>query len=119
MVDDIEVLIDQASRLARSQYTRQAERTKWTRLAGQLIWYKDQILRSMTFEALEQDVFKLMRDLQKDRERQEKRSRVLNPPWAPTLYKKKEEAEEKREESEDSPVSSSSDDSEKQAETSS
>jgi hypothetical protein len=119
MVNDIEVLIDQASRLARSQYTRQAERAKWTRLAGQLIWYKDQILRSMTWEALEQDVFRLMRDVQKDRERQEKRAHSLNPPWAPTLFKKKEAVEEKQEESEDSPYSSSSDDSPKKSETSS
>ena len=29
------------------------------RLAGQLIWYKDQILRSMTYEVLEEEVKQL------------------------------------------------------------
>ena len=36
------------------------------RLAGQLIWYKDQILRAMTYEALEADVHMLMRKVFED-----------------------------------------------------
>jgi len=54
-------LLAQVQKLAESQYTRSAQRAKWTRLAGQLLWYKDQILRAMTWEALEQDVHRLMR----------------------------------------------------------
>ena len=45
-----------ATERKKPQYTRSSQRAKWTRLAGQLIWYKDQILRAMTWEALEQDV---------------------------------------------------------------
>ena len=66
-IESIEKLIDQASRIALSRYTRSAQRAKWTRLAGQLIWYKDQILRAMTWEALEQDVNGLMRQVFADR----------------------------------------------------
>src|SRR3989441_11693712 len=55
MVDSMERLLSQAQKLALSQYTRSAERSKWTRLAGQLLWYKDQILRAMTWDELAQE----------------------------------------------------------------
>jgi hypothetical protein len=84
-----------------SRYTRSAQRAKWTRLAGQLIWYKDQILRAMTWEALEQDVKQVLRDQYKDRQ-ELARSRVNYPliqpakpaPFQPTVVKKKQEDEE-------------------------
>ena len=43
MIDAIDELISQARRAAKSPYTRSAKKAQWTRLAGQLIWYKDQI----------------------------------------------------------------------------
>ncbi len=61
MIDAIDELIVAARKAAKSQYTRTAKKAQWTRLAGQLIWYKDQILRAMTYEALEADVHMLMR----------------------------------------------------------
>ncbi len=61
LIESMDKLLAQAQRLAESQYTRSSQRAKWTRLAGQLVWYKDQILRAMTWEALEQDVRRLMR----------------------------------------------------------
>ena len=66
MIDAIDELISQARRAAKSQYTRSAKKAQWTRLAGQLIWYKDQILRAMTYEALEADVHMLMRKVFED-----------------------------------------------------
>ena len=51
MVESMEELLAQAEKLAMSQYARSAQRAKWTRLTGQLLWYKDQILRAMTWEA--------------------------------------------------------------------
>ena len=60
LIESMDKLLAQAQRLAESQYTRSSQRAKWTRLAGQLVWYKDQILRTMTGEALEQDVHRLM-----------------------------------------------------------
>jgi hypothetical protein len=117
MVEDIEILIDQAKRLAVSQYTRSAQRAKWTRLAGQLIWYKDQILRAMTWEALEQDVHRLAREQEEDHRRLERQSFVMNRTWAPTIIKKKDGEAEQKQENEDTLFSDNSDDSSKTAET--
>jgi len=97
MVESMERLVSQAQKLALSQYTRSAERSKWTRLAGQLLWYKDQILRAMTWEALEQDLNKLTRDVYKDRLQQQQQKqrptwqRIEPAPFVPTLVKKREE----------------------------
>src|SRR5213592_812145 len=60
LIESMDKLLAQAQRLAESQYTCSGQRAKWTRLAGQLLWYKDQILRAMTWEALKQDVHRLM-----------------------------------------------------------
>jgi hypothetical protein len=84
--------------LAVSQYTRSAQGAKWTRLAGQLIWYMDQILRAMTWEALEQDVHRVLRDQEEDRRRLERQPLIMNCTWAPTVIMKKSgEAEQKQE----------------------
>ena len=66
MIDAIDELISQARKASKSQYTRASKKAQWTRLAGQLIWYKDQILRGMTYEALEADVHMLMRKVFED-----------------------------------------------------
>jgi len=42
-----------------SKRTPSKARMRWTRLAGQLIWYKDSILRSMTYESMERELTKL------------------------------------------------------------
>jgi hypothetical protein len=103
MVESIEKLISQAQRMALSRYTRSAQRAKWTRLAGQLLWYKDQILRAMTWEALEQDVKQAMRDEAEFRRKQSvPRYPVIQPFTSPassqpTILKKKEEQEEDKE----------------------
>jgi len=55
----MERLLKMALRFAESKYTRSEERAKWTRLADQPLWYKDQILRAMTWEALDQDYDRL------------------------------------------------------------
>ena len=97
-IESIEKLIDQASRMALSRYTRSAQRAKWTRLAGQLIWYKDQILRAMTWEALEQDVNGLMRQVLADRAGSGRIPLPAAPPWATTIIKKRVEEGKKTEE---------------------
>ncbi len=61
MIEAIGELISQARKAAKSPYTRSAKKAQWTRLAGQLIWYKDQILRAMTYEAMEHDIHDLKR----------------------------------------------------------
>lgn len=91
MIESIELLLAQAQKLALSQYTRSAERSKWTRLAGQLIRWKDEILRATTFEALEHDVHAMMRYVYKQdqEERRPTWQRIGSAPSVPALVKKR------------------------------
>jgi hypothetical protein len=72
MVDTIQDLIQMSRKYAKSQYTPSNQRTRWVKLGGQLIWYKDQVLKSFNLEALTIE----LKDLQKQmRESQEQRLR--------------------------------------------
>ena len=68
MIEVIGDLIEESRRRAKSKYTPSRERARWIRLAGQLIWYKDQILRSMTNEALEEEIKQLEERVEQLRE---------------------------------------------------
>src|SRR5713226_1331865 len=57
MISALKEMIDEASRMAKSKRAPAGERIRWTRLAGQLIWYKDAILRSMSLESMENEMF--------------------------------------------------------------
>ncbi len=59
MIVSIREFIEEAQKRAKSKNTPSRERVKWMNLAGKLIWYKDQILRSMTHEAMEKDIAEL------------------------------------------------------------
>ena len=72
MIEVIGDLIEESRRRAKSKYTPSRERARWIRLAGRLIWYKDQILRSMTDEALEEGIKQLQEEIQKLKEMEEK-----------------------------------------------
>src|SRR6266571_8930030 len=41
MIETVQDLIQTSHKYAKSQYTPNAQRVRWTKLAGQLIWYKD------------------------------------------------------------------------------
>ena len=79
MIEVIGDLIEESRRRAKSKYTPSRERARWIRLAGQLIWYKDQILRSMTDEAVEEDVKQLQEEVQQLKEMEEKPPRQSFP----------------------------------------
>ena len=49
-------LIEDGQKRAKSNNTLSRERAKWATVAGKLIWYKDQILRSMDYEALAKEM---------------------------------------------------------------
>jgi leucyl aminopeptidase (aminopeptidase T) len=55
-------LIEDAQKRTKSHNTLSRERPKWANLAGKLIWYRDQILRSMNYEALWKEM-QAMREL--------------------------------------------------------
>lgn len=65
MILSIRDFIEEAQKRARSKNTPSRERVKWVNLAGKLIWYKDQILRSMTHEAMEKEIAELKKRLLK------------------------------------------------------
>jgi hypothetical protein len=95
MIDTIQDLIQSSHKAAKSQYTQSAQRAKWTRLAGQLIWYKDQILRSMTLEAMEIELQKLERKVMESNELKQRESLRRN---FPTLVFHKSEEDKPAEE---------------------
>jgi hypothetical protein len=59
MIAAMHEMIDESRKRAKSKRAPASERIRWTRLAGQLIWYKDSILRSMTQEAMERELIVL------------------------------------------------------------
>ena len=59
MISAIHEMIEEARKKAKSKRAPANERIRWTRLAGQLIWYKDSILKSMTQEAMERELILL------------------------------------------------------------
>src|SRR2546425_12968579 len=52
MIETVQDLNQTSHKYAKSQYTPNAQRVRWTKLAGQLIWYKDQILKNLSLEAM-------------------------------------------------------------------
>ena len=64
MISAIHEMIEEA-RKKESRRAPANERIRWTRLAGQLIWYKDAILRSMTQEAMERELIVLKKEVLK------------------------------------------------------
>ncbi len=73
MIETVQDLIQTSHKYAKSQYTPNAQRVRWTKLAGQLIWYKDQILKNFSLEAMTVQLEALQKrmiesDEQRDRE---------------------------------------------------
>src|SRR5438128_9901505 len=52
MIETVQDLIQTSHKYAKSQYTPNAQRVRWTKLAGQLIWYKDEVLKNFSLEAI-------------------------------------------------------------------
>jgi len=63
MITAMDEMIEEARRMAKSKRIRATERIRWTRLVGQLIWYKDSILKNNTYEALEVEVWMLKEEV--------------------------------------------------------
>src|SRR6266566_7961430 len=80
MIDTIQDLIQMSHKYAKSQYTPSNQRSRWTKLAGQLIWYKDQILKSFTLEAMTIEVQALKKRVIESEERREREIGTRNYP---------------------------------------
>ena len=61
MLDTMSELIEDAQKRAKSRNTPSRDRARWTNLTGKLIWYRDQILRSMNYKALHKEMEELRR----------------------------------------------------------
>ena len=73
MIETVQDLIQTSHKYAKSQYTPNAQRVRLTKLAGQLIWYKDQILKNFSLEAMTvqlEALQKRMEESEEDRQRQ-------------------------------------------------
>ncbi len=72
-LETLRELVEEARKRAKSHYASSKERARWVKLAGQLLWYKDQVLRSMTYESLEKEVAELKQKvLERDKASEQK-----------------------------------------------
>src|SRR5579864_1089332 len=103
MIDTVQDLIQTSHKYAKSQYTPSAQRVRWTKLAGQLIWYKDQILKSFSLEALTIQMMELKKMIVESDRQRERDSRTRNSPMIgfSTQEDRKEEDAEDTEKAQD------------------
>jgi len=76
-----------------------AQRVRWTKLAGQLIWYKDQILKNFSLEAMTIQLEALKKRMEESEEERQRQSVSRNYPtivFRKPEEKKAEDVEEAR-----------------------
>ena len=80
MIDIVQDLIQTSHKYAKSHYTPGAQRARWTKLAGQLIWYKDQILKNFTLEAMTIELNALKKEIIESEKQRERENHTRNFP---------------------------------------
>src|SRR5437660_10020328 len=80
MIETVQDLIQTSHKYAKSQYTPNAQRVRWTKLAGQLIWYKDQILKNFSLEAMTIQLEALQKRMEESEEGRQRQSVSRNYP---------------------------------------
>jgi hypothetical protein len=102
MIDTVQDLIRMSHKYAKSQYTPSSQRARWAKLAGQLIWYQDNIMKNFSLEAMYIELQDVKKRVIESNERRERQSRRGNYPLMgfrrPGIRKK--EDQEKAEEGE-------------------
>ncbi len=89
MIETVQDLIQTSHKYAKSQYTPNAQRVRWTKLAGQLIWYKDQILKNFSLEALTIQLEALQKRMEESEEGRQRQSMSRN--YQTIVFRKPEE----------------------------
>ncbi len=89
MIETVQDLIQTSHKYAKSQYTPNAQRVRWTKLAGQLIWYKDQILKNFSLEAMTVQLEALQKRMVESEEQRDRQSLSRNYPTI--VFRKPEE----------------------------
>src|SRR3989442_14951677 len=82
MIAGLKDMIDEASRMAKSKRAPASERIRGTRLAGQLIWYKDAILRSMSLESMQNQMFVIKKQVFEKKPEQKPPPAYMYPTFA-------------------------------------
>ena len=80
MIETIQDLIQTSHKYAKSQYTPGTQRARWTKLAGQLIWYKDQIMKNFTLEAMTIELQALKKHVLESEQQRARESATRNYP---------------------------------------
>src|SRR5207249_8204682 len=89
MIETVQDLIQTSHKYAKSQYTPNAQRVRWTKLAGQLIWYKDQILKNFSLEAMTIQLEALQKRMEESEEGRQRQSVSRN--YQTIVFRKPEE----------------------------
>src|SRR3989475_9725557 len=89
MIETVQDLIQTSHKHAKSQYTPSAQRARWTKLAGQLIWYKDQILKNFSLEAMTIELQALTKRVRESEERRERLAQSRN--YQTIVFRKRDE----------------------------
>src|SRR5437660_12089411 len=89
MIETVQDLIQTSHKYAKSQYTPNAQRVRWTKLAGQLIRYKDQILKNFSLEAMTIQLEALQKRMIESEEQRERQSARRS--YETIVFPKKEE----------------------------
>ncbi len=89
MIETVQDLIQTSHKYAKSQYTPNAQRVRWTKLAGQLIWYKDQILKNFSLEAMTVQLEALQKRMEESEEGRERQNMSRN--YQTIVFRKPEE----------------------------
>ena len=96
MIETVQDLIQTSHKYAKSQYTPNAQRVRWTKLAGQLIWYKDQILKNFSLEAMTIQLEALQKKMEESEEARQRQSVSRN--YQTIVFPKKEDRKAEDEE---------------------
>jgi hypothetical protein len=80
MIDTVQDLIRMSHKYAKSQYTPSNQRARWAKLAGQLIWYQDNIMKNFSLEAMYIELQDLKKRVIESNERRERQGRNRNYP---------------------------------------
>ncbi len=89
MIETVQDLIQTSHKYAKSQYTPNAQRVRWNKLAGQLIWYKDQILKNFSLEAMTIQLEALQKRMEESEDGRQRQS--VSRQYQTIVFRKPEE----------------------------
>jgi len=108
MIETVQDLIQTSHKYAKSQYTPNAQRVRWTKLAGQLIWYKDQILKNFSLEAMMIQLEALQKRMIESEEGRQRQTVSRN--YQTIVFRKPEEKKAEEEQNAETSEASDADD---------